>query len=341
MKNIITTICLVFSLSLYGQLPDAITFQAIAMDASGEVVTNSDIGLQVSIWYNGPTGTKLYSEEHYVESTDLGHINFDIGRGDAVGGFADNLLEIDWTKGSHYVELEMDASGGTDYKSIGFVELVSVPFALAADISLSGELGPTGPTGITGPAGEKGATGERGTPGWPGPQGPSGGSGSPGPPGTDGAPGATGATGPQGAPGPAGAAGRDGAQGPQGPQGERGTTGQPGSDGPRGNKGEKGVTGSYGSSVIGPEGPQGPKGPDQGEAGPQGQDGPQGYAGLDGATGAKGFPGSNGFGELQLRASAPDFNEERLYVDTGANRADGKAGLRFYDFNLNAWVDLY
>lgn len=341
MKNIVTIICLVFSLSLHGQLPDAFTFQAIAMDANGEVVVNSDIGLQLSIWYNGPTGTKLYSEEHFVESTDLGHINFDIGRGTAVGGYADNLLEIDWTKGSHYVELEMDASGGTDYKSIGFVELVSVPYALAADISLSGELGPTGPTGAIGPAGEKGAVGDRGEPGWPGPQGPSGGSGVQGPQGADGPHGAPGATGPQGNQGPAGAAGRDGQKGPQGPQGAKGDTGLPGSDGPQGNKGAKGYTGINGSSVRGPEGPQGPKGPDQGEQGQQGQDGPQGYPGQDGATGVKGLPGLNGFGELKLRAVVPDFNEERLYVDTGVNRADGKPGLRFYDFNLDAWVDLY
>lgn len=340
MKNTLTIIFSLLTLIAFGQLPNAFTFQAIAKDANGEVLTETELGIRVSILQDGPSGNHIYSERHLVESTKLGHINLNIGRGMPLANSVSNLHQIEWESHKHFVQLEMDATGGEDYRNIGFVELVSVPYALYADLSLNGEKGPIGPQGaigIAGPAGPKGERGDRGPIGPvgvfspSGPKGPRGPQGPPGPPGMYGPQGAQGPPGPQG---PQGDPAPDGKQGPQGLTGPAGDVGDPGPQGPQGD------VGPYGGPE-GPPGPKGPPGPDEGPEGEIGPEGPTGISGDDGPRGAKGENGEDGFGNLILRDSVPDFNIERLYVDSGANREDGKVGLRFYDFNLSAWVDLY
>lgn len=345
MKNIITILSLVLAFNLNAQLPNAFTFQAIAKNNAGEPVTNSDIGLLISIIsvdQSDPVASFdsiVYSEQQLVKSTDLGHINLEIGRGVPLLP-AGSIKEIDWSRGSYFVELEMDVTGGSNYKSIGLVELLTVPFALYAELSLGGQPGPQGPQGDDGPAGPQGAQGPQGD---PGPQGPVG------PIGFDGAPGDPGPIGLQGPQGPQGDAGPQGETGPQGLPGNVGEMGEMGLAGPVGDPGLKGDTGlpgpkgpqGLGGGPQGDAGPPGIKGPDEGAQGPTGEQGIKGQDGTDGPTGQKGQAGIDGFGELEERDTPPDPSVERLYVDTGANRADGIPGLRFYDNVLNAWVDLY
>lgn len=310
------------------------------MNADGAVVTNSDIGLRTSIWKDGPSGENVYSEIHLVESTDLGHINFNIGRGTALSSSAQSLNDLDWTTANYFVEIEMDVDGGEDFKSIGFVELLSVPFALYADISLSGVQGAQGPAGDKGPMGPQGEKGLPGLPGQQGPQGPQGPSGQRGPRGISGA---DGAQGPQGMPGTQGPQGPDGPKGERGPAGLPGENGVDGREGRQGNPGPIGMTGPIGEGggPRGPQGPKGPQGPDQGLQGAQGPQGDRGPDGSNGITGDEGDAGRDGLGDLEVRDTEPNSGFQRLYIDTGANRADGQPGLRFYDNNLAAWVDLY
>lgn len=348
MKNIIKTTLITASLNLamslatalLGQVPAAFTFQAIALNADGQIVTNSDIGLSLSIIENGPAGNTVYTEEHFVESSDLGHINFNIGRGTPTNSPTQSLDEIDWSIASHFVELSMDVTGGTDYRLIGVVELVSVPLTHYATISLSGPQGATGDQGLkgeTGPPGDKGIKGERGDPGPSSPSGQKGDRGPQGPRGPEGPNGPQGAQGPNGPMGPVGPGGQRGLEGSQGAQGPDGPMGIAGPRGPQGDRGQQG----RGGGPRGPVGPKGEPGPDKGPQGERGFQGPAGEAGSDAAQGPKGNPGMDGLGSLIISDTEPDPSVDRLYIDTGMNRADNQPGLRFYDNNLSAWVDLY
>lgn len=343
MKYLYIVLLLTITFFSNAQVPDAFSFQAIAMDASGTVITDSPVGVQIRIWDNDQ-GIGIYTEDHLIQSTDLGHLNLEVGRGDAPSGPLSFRDKIAWDKGDFSMEVRLDLNGGSDFKTIGFIDLVSVPYAYhAIEATNTGVKGEKGYQGPPGPAGEVGLAGEPGPRGPMGPSGPAsvGITGDPGDPGDQGPQGPKGPSqGAQGIPGPVGETGDPGdPNGPKGPQGIQGPRGPQGNSipGPQGPPGDPGP----GGGPLGPAGPEGPKGPSEGRQGPAGPWGIAGKAGRAGQTGLPGPIGETGIPKLELRSVAPDPERERIYMDNGVNRADGKLGIRFYDFNLNRWIDLY
>jgi len=73
MKNPILTIAFVLvSATLLAQSPQGITHQAVIRDTGNELVTNVEIGIQISILQGSPTGTVVYSETHTPTSNAHG-----------------------------------------------------------------------------------------------------------------------------------------------------------------------------------------------------------------------------------------------------------------------------
>jgi hypothetical protein len=168
------------------QVPQKINYQAVARDASGNVIASKNISVRLSVREGSATGTVVYSESHVVATNPYGVFTAVIGSGTVLSG---SITGIVWSTGDKYLQVEFDPNGGNSFTDMGATQLLSVPFAL---YSANGTPGPAGATGAQGPAGPTGATGPQGA------QGPAG------------ATGATGAQGPQGT---------QGAQGPQGPGG--------------------------------------------------------------------------------------------------------------------------
>ena len=128
MKQIIFTfLVILFAISIFAQAPQAFNYQAVARDLSGNLIPNQNIGLQVTILQGNINGTEVYKETHTGTTTDLGLFNLQIGTGTIVNGI---FAEIDWGSGSHFLQIEMDENGGSDYQLIGSSELLSVPYAL-------------------------------------------------------------------------------------------------------------------------------------------------------------------------------------------------------------------
>ncbi len=273
---------LVFGLLLGQQAPQAFNYQGIAVDANGDALSNTTIGLRYTILETSSAGAVAYQETQSTTTTGIGQFSSDVGYGNGTSG---DFAEINWANNSYYLQVEMDINGGNNYSFSATVELLSVPYALFVESAGTVELpglagiagaqgpqgaqGPTGPAGSTGPSGNIGATGPQGPAGPPGPQGIQGAQGIGGGPVGD-----VGIPGPQGEPGTA-----DGAPGPQGPQGPTGFVGEPGPQGATGPQGapgtEVGPQGDPGpaSSNVGPKGPDGPRGPGGGPQGPQGPEG--------------------------------------------------------------------
>jgi len=132
MKRVLLLIAMIFVSSgiLISQVPQAFKYQAIARDESGNILSNWDIGLQISIVETITQGQKVYVEVHHVKSNLNGMIDLVIGEGRREKG---EFEEIKWGENSYFIKMEMDIDGGSDYKEIGTTQLYAVPYALYAE----------------------------------------------------------------------------------------------------------------------------------------------------------------------------------------------------------------
>ncbi|MEM7038179.1 MAG: hypothetical protein AAF570_14440, partial [Bacteroidota bacterium] len=120
---------LALGMELYGQTPQLVNYQGVARDVNGQALTNQAIGLRLSIHTTTPAGPIVYQETQSLTTNQLGLFNTQIGGGTVVSG---NMAGINWGSDAHYFEVEMDASGGTNYQALGSSQLISVPYALYA-----------------------------------------------------------------------------------------------------------------------------------------------------------------------------------------------------------------
>lgn len=138
MKRKIFTMLAILAISftmIYAQAPQAFKYQAVARNASGELITNQSVSLQISILQGSAAGTVVYSETHAATSNAYGLVNIEIGNGTVTSG---TFASIDWSTGLYFVKVEMDETGGTTYQLIGTFQLLSVPYALYAESAGSG-----------------------------------------------------------------------------------------------------------------------------------------------------------------------------------------------------------
>ena len=130
MKKIITLSLLFISLISFAQVPQGISYQAIALNTSGNPVVSSNVRLRLSVLDASSSGTVLYSETHLKTTNAQGLFNLVIGQGTVVSGVFNT---INWALNTKFLKVEMDATGGTTYVLVGTTQLLSVPYALFAD----------------------------------------------------------------------------------------------------------------------------------------------------------------------------------------------------------------
>jgi uncharacterized protein (TIGR02145 family) len=121
---------ILFCSLLWAQAPQGISHQAVIRNSSNEVITNSPVGIRVSILQGTETGTVVYRETHSPVSNSNGLITYIIGKGVVGAGV---FGEIDWSNGPYFLKTEADPAGGTSYSITGVTEILSVPYALHAN----------------------------------------------------------------------------------------------------------------------------------------------------------------------------------------------------------------
>ncbi|MGB0917241.1 MAG: H-type lectin domain-containing protein [Flavobacteriales bacterium] len=169
MKKALGILALVIATSVaFAQSPQLMNYQGVARDNAGNVLANQNIGLRLSVLSGSISGTLEYEETQATSTNDFGLFNIEVGGGTVTSG---TFAAIDWGSASHFLKVEVDATGGTTYQELGTSQLLSVPYAFYAKVSGSGAPGATGPTGSTGPQGPTGNDGEVGSVGPTGPQG--------------------------------------------------------------------------------------------------------------------------------------------------------------------------
>jgi hypothetical protein len=120
---------ILLSFGINAQSSEAFKYQAVARDATGEILSNQSLSFRISILQESASGTSVYSETHEVSTNIFGLVNLEISNGTIVSG---DFSTIDWGADTYFVQVEMDEAGGSNYQTMGTSQLLSVPYALYA-----------------------------------------------------------------------------------------------------------------------------------------------------------------------------------------------------------------
>jgi len=129
LKSLMVLLTCTFSLStLWAQAPQKMTYQAVIRNSNSALVTNTQIGMKISIYQGLPTtGTLVYTETQIPETNANGLVTIEIG------SLSTGFDTISWTQGDYFIQTETAVEAPlTDYTITGSSQLLSVPFALHA-----------------------------------------------------------------------------------------------------------------------------------------------------------------------------------------------------------------
>jgi hypothetical protein len=123
---------LLFVSVLNAQAPGKFNYQAVVRNAANQLVTGSPVGVRVAILKGSTTGSAVYLETHIPISNANGLVSMEVGSGTVVNG---NFSTIDWSNGPYFIKSDFDPTGGTNYTISNTTQLLSVPYALHANIA--------------------------------------------------------------------------------------------------------------------------------------------------------------------------------------------------------------
>jgi hypothetical protein len=137
MKQSILLFCaLLFTSLSYAQPPQKMSYQTVIRNATDDLVSNTTVGIQISVLQGSSAGTAVYVETHAPMTNANGLASLEIGAGTPLTG---TMAAIDWGSGPYFVKSEVDIAGGTNYTLSLVSELLSVPYALHAFSSGDGQ----------------------------------------------------------------------------------------------------------------------------------------------------------------------------------------------------------
>ncbi|WP_395060083.1 hypothetical protein [Flavobacterium sp.] len=127
MKNIYSLLIFLITVNLSAQAPQKMSYQAVIRNSSDALVTNTTIGVKISVLQGSAVGTVIYNETQTASTNANGLISLEIGNGTPVIG---TFAGISWANGPYFIKTETDPTGGTTYSITGTQQLMSVPYAL-------------------------------------------------------------------------------------------------------------------------------------------------------------------------------------------------------------------
>ena len=144
MKNLYLIIFLFIGIAASAQAPEKMSYQAVIRDANGAILKNQNVTIQFTVIQPSTPGTPVYQEFHRPTTNTNGLVSIYIGTGTVSSG---NFSTVDWSSGPYFLQTEIDPTGGFNYVISSTTELVSVPYALYANVadSLIGGVNETDP----------------------------------------------------------------------------------------------------------------------------------------------------------------------------------------------------
>jgi hypothetical protein len=137
MKKFTTLLILLLVASVsYSQAPETMQYQVVIRDASGALLVNTIVGMQVSVLSGSSSGTPVYTELQNPTTNINGLATIKIGEGVMATG---DFSTIDWTSNVYFIKTETDPTGGTTYSLETVEEITSAPFALYSNVAAFAE----------------------------------------------------------------------------------------------------------------------------------------------------------------------------------------------------------
>jgi hypothetical protein len=130
MKKLFFTLLTSITLISFGQAPQQISYQGVARNTTGSVLSNQNIGIKLDLHQGSAAGAVVFSETHNKTTNSFGL--FTLGIGSVNSGV---FTGLNWAAGPYFLEVSIDPAGGTSYTSVGTQQFMSVPYALYAETS--------------------------------------------------------------------------------------------------------------------------------------------------------------------------------------------------------------
>lgn len=132
MKKITTILtAIIIALNTFAQTPQNMSYQAVIRNSENKLVANQSIGMQISILQGSEDGEVIYTENQVAETNTNGLVSIEIGAGESTAKMSDT----NWANGPYFIKTETDINGGTDYTIVAVSQLLSVPFAIHAQVA--------------------------------------------------------------------------------------------------------------------------------------------------------------------------------------------------------------
>ena len=132
MKKILSLALVAFTaISFIAAQPQKMTYQTVVRNSNFELVVNQQVGVRVSILEDSVNGPMIYRETHTPTTNVNGLITIMIGEG--LHPYTNTLDDVNWDRHTHYLSVEIDPAGGTNYTIFGAQQLVSVPYAFYSE----------------------------------------------------------------------------------------------------------------------------------------------------------------------------------------------------------------
>jgi len=116
------------------QVPQGVGYQGVATDANGIELVNQSISIRASVLSGNANGTIEWEETHATSTDTFGLFTLTIGQGtNTTNGAQTSFADISWGTNTHFLKIEMDVTGGSNYSFMGTNQMMSVPYALYAE----------------------------------------------------------------------------------------------------------------------------------------------------------------------------------------------------------------
>jgi len=129
-KIIFSIVLFMAGIVTFPQTPHAFKYQAAVRRINGDMVVNQAVAFRISILSGSVSGPVSYSERQPATTNSFGLVTLEVGRGTVLSG---SFINIAWGSTNHFVKVEVDTTGGTNYLFMGTSELLSVPYSFSAN----------------------------------------------------------------------------------------------------------------------------------------------------------------------------------------------------------------
>ncbi|SDH33533.1 tail fiber domain-containing protein [Winogradskyella thalassocola] len=128
MKKTIVTLVIAFFVTISSFAQQGINYKAVIKDNLGNIQASQTIGVQFQIREASANGSAVYTETHTSTTDANGILILNIGTGTTT----DTFNTVDWSSNEHWLNVQIDVSGGTNYTDMSTTQFMAVPYSLSS-----------------------------------------------------------------------------------------------------------------------------------------------------------------------------------------------------------------